>query len=143
MKKLLFIFLIPIITIDLLGISLSASAATVPTKKVTTPVVKKKVAVKKPANKVTMATVKSKISVVNGVVTSVDYDAKTFTIKAGGITYAVTTTSKTNVVVPGVRRGTSVYNLGTDMDVKVAGVVNKDTATIAATTITLIYTHIK
>ena len=144
MKKSLFLFLILAISASFLSFGSTAMATTTSTSKTltlrTSPAAKKPVI--KVASKVKVATIKTPTKLINGVVGAIDYDKKIFTLKTKDAEYTVITTGKTYVSVPGVRRGTSVYNIAIDMQVKVAGAVDKDTMTIQAKTVYLVYTHL-
>jgi aspartyl/asparaginyl-tRNA synthetase len=101
-----------------------------------TQVVKKVVAPKPVVKKV----VKPKTPTTQGFVTEVDYEQKFFTLQVKDGTYTVSTTAKTKVYVPKVKKAMDINNLSQDMEVKVLGMVDKDNKEIVAQTVTVLPT---
>jgi|GEM_PF-4451634 len=144
MKKFLITLIIFVLSLTMGGTALAQTVAKTTvtkapakTQTVVKKVVAKKTVVKKPVVK---KVVKPKIPTTQGTVIEVDYEQKFFTVQVKDNVYTVSTTPKTKVYVPQVKKALNINNLSQDMEVKVVGVVDKDQMLIIAQTVTVLPT---
>ena len=126
MKKIIFIFLISFLSFTIGTVTFAKTVKSV--KKVT--VVKK----------VVKKSIKTPTNFIEGTVSGVDYDAKTFVLNTKNDSFTVIDKNN-NVHVPGVRKVVNIENIADEMIVKVWGALDKENKTITAKTITVMYTH--